>query len=292
MIKRLEVLAKSFEVLVSNLKEYHKALSDNVSQTSSYDKNPFIHIFGGIQDTQGKIKAEMSQTVIQQVEKLCLSSSGVWDVVGSYKAFQSVQERWKGYKARLSEMLDKIVPDEFLRDISRVSFFFGGHSFRISKIGGHNITADQAFKHNLALNAYLKQAFDSVRRQVKAAELNLLRYQLQDIAQQGIFNADAQFVQAFMKDYRAAGLHAHDATHGVQYHFWVFEGVITLKAEVQVAIYQDKEQPALGFDALEVFVTLDTRQYNPTLLLTEQNEGVVRGHFRRSGFIQSSHFEG
>jgi hypothetical protein len=290
MVKRLGVLAQSFQVLLTNLQAYQEVLSSNVDRTSSYDKNPFIHIFGGVQDRREKITSERRCAVTKKAEKFSLSSSGIWDVATAYKAFQSVQQRWKAYQGKLSEILDKIVPEDFLNDISRVSFFFGGESFRIATMGGHNLTPEKVFKHNLALNAYLKQAFDVVRKPIKAAELNLLRYELQDIAQQGVFNADPQFLRAFMQDYQKEGLHAHDATHGVQYHFWASEGSITLKAEAQVAVFEDKERPAIGFDALEVYVTIDTRRYKPSLLLTEQDEGVVKGYFRKSGFIQSSHF--
>lgn len=190
-------------------------------------------------------------------------------------------------------------PSSFLRDCIGAGYHIGGkriHSpLRDASVQDSRlpIASDPVIRNtvNDEFRHFLQSALAARGKRCDAAAVNLLRYQIQDIATQGLFVLSPEFFERMFLEYQEKGCHlgtySQSEGKGLNFYFAIEGDMLTIKAVRTFGVHTNPSNPPIGFDAMRMTVAIDLRTFNPSLPLLSQEEGCIRGECMRVGFREN-----
>ena len=192
-----------------------------------------------------------------------------WDPKTALLEDRRMKAEWRRLCAKRRKphvYIERKTPRIFLADIMRSSYYMG----QVQACAGHDVPPGEAPHEKTPsvaiLNThwcrFLKVHIDSqLKKPLSHAKVNLLRYQLQDIAHQRLFVLSDILFPKMYRRYDEAGYLAMSGTESVEYQLIVKGSTLTLQCNKIFRIYKQATMLPIGYDTLSIDIAIDLNTF-------------------------------
>jgi hypothetical protein len=233
----------------------------------------------------------------------CFRRLEKWDFASAID--KETEARWNQFASRVrkgASFYESATSSLFLTDAARASYYLGKikavySAVASEKEGEPAQTVKDAPRINQQWVRFLKSELGKTGptngktrgKNISQAQLHLLRYELQDLANQRLFVLSEKLLEQASNAYKQAGFVLSNgagtkAQDSIEYQLFVKEKALVLRCNKIFSVHQSSSLKCFGYDGLSVDVSVDLEQFQPSALLTKQSAGCVRASVKQVGF--------